>query len=241
MKQPFAFADIGDVPRPRRIQRVLPGYPNHLVCRGNNRRRLFTYPRDYHCYLRLLAVASEEFQCHTHALCLMANHVHILMTPPSVEAVSKTMKRLNQRYAQIRNEHYGGSGKLFEQSFYSEPVLSERHQAYCTLYINANPHRAGVRNPLAYPWSTDAIHRGCLQRHGIPKGMIVPDAWYSSLGRTQWERQTAYSRLFSSYLLGEVGDEFLRHPRPKEDHNSGGRLPRRPNGQSAAETLLDFG
>ncbi|MCP4445756.1 MAG: transposase [Myxococcales bacterium] len=220
---------------------ILPGQPNHFVCRGNNRRRLFSYPKDYRTYIRLLAKAGEDFGCRFHALCLMANHVHTLMTPPSVGAASSLMKRVNQRYAQIRNEQRAGSGKIFEQSFFSEPIVGSRHLAFCVLYIDANPYKANLRNQQSYRWSTLALHSGRGEETTIFSNMVENDSWYEALGSTDVERQAEYCELFSSYLAGEVGDEFAHRGEPRQPAQYDGRRPTRPNGSSAAERRRDFG
>jgi putative transposase len=189
--------------RKARSKIVVPGVPNHIIVRGNNRRRLFSFAGDYRAFLCLLQRSGEQHECAVHALCLMSNHVHDLVTPPTLEASSRYVARFAQRYAQLRNARRGGTGKLFEERFRSKPVVSAEQLVNTTLYIDANPVRAGlVDDALDYPWSTYAFHAGFAERSQIPRALWTPSAWYVSLGRSDGERARVYRELFDAYVAG---------------------------------------
>ena len=202
--------------RKLRSQTIQPGSPNHIIARGNNRRRLFSYRTDYRRYLVLLERAAAKHQTATHALVLMANHIHDVRTPPTVEAASKTMKSCLQAYASYRNQRRETSGKLFEQRYFSEPIIDERQLAITVCYVEANPIRAGlVDDPRDYPWSTYALRAGYPGRSAIPRRMWTPEPWYLSLAPTAKQRASVYRDVFWDYLRtgerpdhGEVIDEL---------------------------------
>lgn len=222
----------------RRPRIIAPNLPNHLVCRGNNRRRLFSYRRDYLRFVGLIIKAHAQHGCELNAVALMANHVHLLQTPPSLLAASACMKSTLQRYAQIRNQERDASGKLFEQRYFSEPVTSERQLALTTCYIEANPIRAGlVSNALDYPYSTYALHAGEPERCELPRTAWRPSPWYRGLGRSATAREAAYRDFFSAYLSeGDVPDHFAPHIAIEESSERGytKRL-LRPDGSRAGE------
>ncbi|MBI4005458.1 MAG: transposase, partial [Gammaproteobacteria bacterium] len=56
---------------------VLPGQPQHIIQRGNNRQAIFQADDDYRFYLEKLQEAAEQHQCDIHAYVLMTNHVHL--------------------------------------------------------------------------------------------------------------------------------------------------------------------
>src|SRR5258706_11670778 len=116
----------------RKPRIVVPGYPHHVILRGNNRRRLFSYPSDYRAFLRYLAGGLRKHPCEVNALALMTNHVHLLMTPRKLETLPKLIHYTSMRYAQLRNARHADSGKLFEGKFLSFPVLGERQLAIVT-------------------------------------------------------------------------------------------------------------
>jgi len=68
-------------PLPRPVRLKLPGIPQHIMQRGNNRQPCFFATADYELYLRLLTGACKNHQCDLHAFVLMTNHVHLLITP----------------------------------------------------------------------------------------------------------------------------------------------------------------
>lgn len=132
---------------------------------------------------------------------MLKNHVHMLITPPSIAAMSAAMKSTLQGYARYRNQQREGSGKLFEQRYYSKPVTDEQQLAATHVYIDANPARAGiVDNPELYPWCTHALSAQRPSRCGIPRRMWTPGPWYRSLGDTDVQRGIAYRELFWDYL-----------------------------------------
>ena len=64
---------------PRKPRFSLPGIPQHIIQRGNNREPCFYSDNDYHRYLHNLHDALKHNQCSLHAYVLMINHVHLLV------------------------------------------------------------------------------------------------------------------------------------------------------------------
>ena len=67
------------------------GQPQHVIVRGNNREPIFYDEQDYLFYLEKLHQACEKHGCDLHAYVLMTNHVHMLITPNTENAL-KTPK-----------------------------------------------------------------------------------------------------------------------------------------------------
>src|SRR5438105_13730067 len=140
---------------------VLPGFPHHVVVRGNNRRTLFSFSNDYKMFLFFLADALQRRQCRLNALTMMSNHVHLLLTPAEEASLSACVKSFSQRYAQFRNAQRDASGKRVEERFFSRPVLTEAQVGIVIAYIHANPIRSGqVADAANFRWSTHALHAG---------------------------------------------------------------------------------
>jgi putative transposase len=59
----------------------LPGIPQHVVQRGNNRQSSFFADKDYTVYLDKLKDYASHYKVAVHAYVLMTNHVHLLLTP----------------------------------------------------------------------------------------------------------------------------------------------------------------
>ena len=54
---------------------VLPGHPQHVIQRGNNRSVIFGAEADYAFYLEKLWEGCRKHGCDVHAYVLMTNHV----------------------------------------------------------------------------------------------------------------------------------------------------------------------
>jgi len=215
---------------PRTARQVLQGVPHHVVLRGNNRRRLFSYRRDYLYFISLMSRHLPSANITLHALCLMPNHVHLLLTPLEESSLGGFVKRTAQRYAQVRNRRYQTTGKLFEQRYYSRPMKSEAHLAVATAYIDLNPVRARlVDDGTRYLWSTLRIHAG---RHCSVPGLDElwsPSEWYLGLGRDRVGRATAYQNWIDDCLARDSWETVQNDPAPPK-----GGAPTRPNRSRAA-------
>ena len=89
-----------------------------------------------------------------HAYVVMANHVHLLITP-HVE-VSKLMKSLKRFTAREGNRILGLTGQPFwQEESYDRLVRGPEEFEKIAQYIELNPVKAGlVKQPEAFPWSS---------------------------------------------------------------------------------------
>ncbi len=215
---------------PRGPREVLLGVPHHIVLRGNNRRRLFSYRRDYLYFISLMNRHLSDSDLRLHALCLMPNHVHILLRPLQLTALSCFIKKVSQSYAQVRNKRYGSTGKLFEQRYYSKPFRSERHLAIATAYIDLNPVRANlVEDGNNYQWSTHRTHCGLTCQTKTLEALWSPSDWYRRLANEPNGRAEAYRSWISECRERDEWD-----PVRKDQTVRRGGAPTRPNRSRAA-------
>src|SRR3989344_2182750 len=169
---------------------VIPEQPLHIIQRGNNRLPCFFADEDYRFYLDSLKEASTRYGCRVHAYVLMTNHVHLLLTPESVESPSAALQSVGRRYVRYINHTYRRSGTLWEGRFKSALIDSERYLLVCSRYIELNPVRARmVEQPGDYRWSS--------YRHnalGQADGLLTPHYLYESLNSDTARRCAAYRR-----------------------------------------------
>lgn len=178
---------------------MLAGVPVHIRHRGNNRQRCFYEDEDRSFYLHHLSRLLAKSQCALHAYCLMTNHVHLLLTPTTVESCARLMKALSQLHTQYVNKTYGRSGTLWEGRFRSSLVQSERYLLECYRYVELNPVDAGmVSRPEDYEWSSYTTNAG-----GRQACFITPHAEYVRLGRNGEDQRRAYRALFDVPLSSE--------------------------------------
>ncbi|HEU5177718.1 MAG TPA: transposase [Burkholderiales bacterium] len=168
---------------PRAARSVIVDCPLHIVQRGINRGPCFFGDADYATYLRYLAVFSARFGCSIHAYCLMTNHVHLLLTPHTMDACRLVMKNVNQLYVQRINHRLGRTGTLWEGRCHSSLVTSDRYVLACYRYIELNPVRAGIiTTPAQYRWSSYRANA-----EGQERGFLKPHAVYEALGREPYK------------------------------------------------------
>ena len=192
-----------------RLTRVNPvGVPQHIVQRGNNRQICFGGEEDMKAYLNWLEEYSIKHGVEIHAWVLMTNHVHLLCTPLSEEAISKMMQSIGRMYVRYYNYTYQRSGTLWEGRFKASLIDSERYLLELHRYIELNPVRAGmVEEPSEYSWSS----YGC-NGLGMESKLQTPHKLYLALGKTKQERLSNYSELFKVHvgveLLTEIRDSL---------------------------------
>jgi len=181
---------------PRLPRYAVPGHPQHVIQRGNNRGVIFAEPVDITFFLYRLGQACRRFRCEIHAYVLMTNHIHLLMTPHKAGAIGKVMQSVGTSYVPYFNEAYERTGTLWEGRYRATVIDSERYMLECMRYIELNPVRAGLaRHPAQFVHSS---HRA--NAHGDRDGLVTPHEIYLALGRTAPERQAAYRALFRTHL-----------------------------------------
>ena len=173
---------------------TLPGYPHHVIQRGNNRQAIFVDPQDYETMQALLVDSAQKFRVAVHAYALMGNHFHLLVTPADSEALPRMMQAEGRSYVRYFNQRHGRSGTLWEGRYRSTLIQSERYLLACMVYIDLNPVRAGlVARPTEWPWSSHAHYLGLRNDR-----LVTPHALYWALGNTPFAREAAYGELLQA-------------------------------------------
>lgn len=229
---------------PRRPRNYIPGFPYHIVQRGNNREACFIEPENYERYLKLWREVSRRYGVAVHAYCLMTNHIHFLATPARAASLSNTLKVVGSRYAQYINKQYRRTGTLWEGRHRASLVQSERYLLACMRYIELNPVRARmIARPEEYRWSSYGANAWG------DASWLEPHDEYTRLGATAEKRCYAYRELFTSHLSDNdlhlirkaahycqpVGDDRFRRKIEEQygiklGHMRRGRPPSQPDG-----------
>src|SRR3954466_2686694 len=171
---------------------VVPDVALHIVQRGVDRRDCFAHDTDYLVYLSNLRALIAHKGCALHAYCLMTNHVHVLLPPPSADACATLMRDLGQRYVAYFNRRYRRTGTLWEGRFRPCLVDSAQYVLACYRYIELNPVRAGMASaPAQYRWSSHS----CNVAESVDS-LLTQHAEYLALGIDAKSRAAAYSQLF---------------------------------------------
>jgi putative transposase len=178
---------------------TVPGYPHHVIQRGNNRQALFVSKDDYEKLLALLEEFAKKFSVAIHAYVLMSNHFHLLATPESADGVPKMMQALGRSYVRYFNDRHQRTGTLWEGRYRSTLIQAERYLLACMVYIDLNPVRAGMAaDPAEYPWSSYLYYVGRRADR-----LVTPHPLFWELGNTPFARDAAYADLVHSGISSE--------------------------------------
>ena len=180
----------------RQPRLALPGYPHHVIQRGNNRQPIVLDETDRKMLYSLWLEESLRHKVAVNAYVLLDNHFHMLLTPPSDEAMSLMMQSVGRTYVRYFNKRHDRSGTLWEGRYKSSLVDSEAYLLTCMAYIDLNPVRAGAADsPEAFNWSSYKH----LSGQKIDK-LVTPHALYWGLGNTPFAREAAYAEFVACGL-----------------------------------------
>ncbi len=162
-----------------RLARVVaPGLPHHVTQRGNRRQETFFSDDDYRAYISLMNEWCGRRGVEVWSYCLMPDHVHLIVTPKTADALSRAIGEVHRRYTRRVNFREGWRGHLWRERFASFP-LDEVYLLACARYVELNPVRAGlVDRPEDWPWSSAAAHlegRGDALAVASPLGEMIAD------------------------------------------------------------------
>lgn len=179
---------------------TLPGYPHHVIQRGNNRQPIFANRADYEELIGLLAESAKRFEVDIHAYVLMSNHFHLLATPATADGLPHMMQAVGRRYVRYFNDSQGRSGTLWEGRYKSTLIQTDRYLLACMVYIDLNPVRAGlVAHPQDYPWSSHGHYIGLRA-----DPLVTPHALFWELGNTPFAREAAYAELVHAGISAQA-------------------------------------
>lgn len=177
----------------------LPGYPHHVIQRGNNRQAIFSSAADCQTLLDLMEENSKKFGVALHAYVLMSNHFHLLATPESADSLPRMMQAVGRRYVRYFNDGQGRSGTLWEGRYRSTVIQTESYLLACMAYIDLNPVRAGLAaDARDYPWSSHGHYVGLRGDK-----LVTPHPLFWTLGNTPFAREAAYAELVHAGVPAE--------------------------------------
>ena len=189
---------------------TIPGYPHHIILRGNNRQAIFASEADYQTLLSLLLENSQKFKVAIHAYVLMPNHFHLLATPETADGVPQMMQAVGRRYVRWFNGKQGRMGTLWEGRYKSTVIDTDQYLLTCMAYLDLNPVRAGqVGQAADYAWSSHGNYIGQKADK-----LITPHPLVWGLGNTPFAREAAYADLvhcgISASQMVQLTDSALR-------------------------------
>jgi putative transposase len=172
---------------------VLPGYPQHIIQRGEDQQQILFDEADYWFLWEKLNAAAQKFRCDVHAYVLMPNHFHLLATPWLDDGIGKLMQHTGRYYVQYFNRRYDRRGTLWEGRYRATLLDPEAYLLLCSRYIELNPVRAEfVGDAGLHDWSSYGANAA-----GVEDELVTPHPQYLALGGSPKARQSGYRKTFS--------------------------------------------
>ncbi|MBU1909810.1 MAG: transposase [Verrucomicrobia bacterium] len=153
--------------RPLRLQ--FPGAIHHVTFRGIERRLIFRDDRDRIRILGTLEEMADRHKVRVYLVCLMANHVHLLLETPRGH-LSAFMGQFLTSYTVYFNLRHRRVGHLTQGRYKAQVVAGDEYLLKLSRYIHLNPvHTKGteelptaerVKTLRSYRWSTYRSYAG---------------------------------------------------------------------------------
>ena len=88
----------------------------------------------------------------------MPNHVHLILTPTTADALGRAVGEAHRRYTNFINARGRWTGHLF-QSRFGSVAMDEAHLMAAVRYVSLNPVRARLAAQAQdWPWSSVRAH-----------------------------------------------------------------------------------
>lgn len=155
---------------------VLPDHAHYVIQRGHGGRAAFRDEADRSAFHDALREAAAANRVAVHACALPDSALHLLLTPPDSQALSRTMQALGRRYVGAYNRRHGCSGTLWDGRFRCAVIEPGAWRLAALLLLDGMAAAVG------------AAHRAGGAR--LPWLVDPPEFW--QLGNTPFEREAAY-------------------------------------------------
>jgi putative transposase len=134
---------------------MLAGQCYHVLNRANRKAEVFHGPSDYAAFLALMAKAQDHVSIDIFAVCLMPNHVHLVVRPLADRDVSRWMKWLFATHSMHYNKKHERPGHVWQGRFKAVPVQGDQHLLTALRYVERNALRARiVARAEEWPWGS---------------------------------------------------------------------------------------
>ncbi len=129
-----------------------------MTQRGNRKQLTFFRRSDYYVYRSLIREHCRRQGVEIWTYCLMPNHVHWMLRPPTAAALTKAVAEAHRRYTVMVNRRQRWTGYLWQGRFASF-AMEETHLYRCARYVLMNPVRAGlVSHAAEWEFSSARAH-----------------------------------------------------------------------------------
>ena len=115
------------------------GELHHIYQRTVDGYLIFYSGRDFLVFFTLFCTLARKYDIQVLGLCLMYDHIHVLVAAPCKSAFSAFVREYTSRFSRLRNIQYQRKGQFFQHRFGSAPKLGEKKVRTAISYLYNNP------------------------------------------------------------------------------------------------------
>ncbi|MFP4509080.1 MAG: REP-associated tyrosine transposase [Spirochaetaceae bacterium] len=144
----------------RTPRQTMPGGLYHVVARINRQEFALRNPEIKEMLLLVIARSRKKYRYEIISICVMDNHIHLMLRMAQNESLSKTMQWILSVFAIRYNKRMGIRGHLWYDRFKSRLIKTVQHFKATYQYIIENPVRAGMCSQADdYPYGPHMLIR----------------------------------------------------------------------------------
>lgn len=132
---------------------LVSGVYYHIYQRTLNGFNLFYSHEDYLVYFTQFSVVAAKYRMCILGVCLMVDHIHMLISTEYPTEISRLMDECTSRYVIAFNAESGHQGPLFDSPYGRAPKMSDKKVRTCISYLYNNPvEKSLCRTAVSYRW-----------------------------------------------------------------------------------------
>lgn len=120
-------------------RRFIPGECMHVYQRTVDGFNIFYDREDFIVFYTIFSVVAKAYDIVVLELCLMIDHIHMLLSSDSIKEISAFVRHYTSLFARVYNDAIGRKGQLFHKSFGSAPKKGSKKIRSTIVYIGNNP------------------------------------------------------------------------------------------------------
>ena len=130
------------------------GEVHHIYQRTVKRFNIFYDLEDYLVYFTIFAIAARQYNVTVSGLCLMLDHIHMLIKADNRVIMSEFVRQVTSMFAREQNNDVGRKGSLFQARFGSAVKKGAKMVRTTIAYLFNNPVERSLCNRAEeYRWN----------------------------------------------------------------------------------------
>jgi putative transposase len=172
------------------------GHLHHVLQRGVHGQAIALDVQDREMLLTSVFESAQQHEVVIHGYGVLADHFHLLLTPPTPLALPMMMQAVGRRYVRYFNQRHARRGTLWEGRFKSAVVQPSYAMQVLTYF---DTHRQADGNPVREGASCSSY--GHYSGAQLDKRLTTHPAYWD-LGNTPFAREAAYQAAVLEGLTG---------------------------------------